>query len=201
MQRAQSSAQASWLRTGLVCTCAHVVADALAIPRDTADRPIAEVRLDFPFLDGAEASANVEVWVPMERKDDRGDIAVLRLTSDAHPDAQPARLLPMSMHDGDFIAYGFPRTTDVGQYAYCKLRARPPTAGFSSRAQPSRGTVSSKAIVAHRSGTSNEAVWLEWWWLQSGNPQRKSPFSFPMICFSAPARTSSWSRSTSCLRS
>ena len=107
----------------LVCTCAHVVADALGISRDTVSRPTTEVRLDFPFLDEAHISASVEVWVPIEPDGGGGDIAVLRLTSDPPPGARPARLLPVSNLSGrDFAAYGFPSTTDVGQWAYGILR-------------------------------------------------------------------------------
>jgi V8-like Glu-specific endopeptidase len=38
----------------LVCTCAHVVADALHLPRETAHLPEQEVHLDFPSFDGAQ---------------------------------------------------------------------------------------------------------------------------------------------------
>ena len=110
---------------GLVCTCAHVVAVAVGKSRDTASQPTDEVRLDFPFLRGAEVSARVEVWVPIKPDDGGGDIAMLRLMSAPPPDARPARLLPVSNLSGrDFDAYGFPSTADEGQWAYGILRNR-----------------------------------------------------------------------------
>jgi len=41
----------------LVCTCAHVVADALHLPRETAHLPEQDVYLDFPYFDGAQGTA------------------------------------------------------------------------------------------------------------------------------------------------
>jgi hypothetical protein len=109
----------------LVCTCAHVVAEALNISPETEQQPEGEVHLDFPFLGGAKVHACVKVWVPVEPNGGGGDIAVLRLTGDPPSAARPVRLLPVSHLSGrDFVAYGFPRTTDIGQYAYGILRDR-----------------------------------------------------------------------------
>ncbi len=109
----------------LVCTCAHVVADALNIPREAEQPPEREVHLDFPFLGEAGVKARIQVWVRMEPNDGSGDIAVLCLVTDLPASARPARLLPVSNLSGrDFEAYGFPGTTDVGQYAYGILRDR-----------------------------------------------------------------------------
>src|SRR5438045_3272110 len=66
----------------LVCTCAHVVADALSILRETEHPPQQNVHLDFPFLDGAEGTACVHAWVCVEPDDGGGDIAILRLMTD-----------------------------------------------------------------------------------------------------------------------
>jgi hypothetical protein len=109
----------------LVCTCAHVVADALNIPRETDQPPEGEVHLDFPFLREAGVSARIQVWVRMEPNDGGGDIAVLRLVTDPPSIARPVRLLSVSNLSGrDFMAYGFPSTTDVGQNAYGVMRDR-----------------------------------------------------------------------------
>ncbi len=109
---------------GLVCTCAHVVADALNISPKTEQRPEGEVYLDFPFLGGVRGTACIQVWVPM-KPNDGGDIAMLRLTSAPPLGARSARLLPVDNLSGrDFAAYGYPNTTDFGQWAYGVLRDR-----------------------------------------------------------------------------
>jgi hypothetical protein len=109
----------------LVCTCAHVVADALDSSRETEQKPEGKVRLDFPFLGEAEGTAYVKDWVRMEPNDGGGDIAVLRLSTAPSSSARSVRLLPASNLSGrDFEAYGFPSTTDVGQWAYGILRGR-----------------------------------------------------------------------------
>jgi Trypsin-like peptidase domain len=109
----------------IVCTCAHVVCDALALPRETVDQPTLNVSLDFPYLSGAKADAHVVVWIPMLPHEGGGDIAVLRLTSDPPAGARPARLLPVSNLSGRaFAAFGFPSTFDMGQNAYGVLHDR-----------------------------------------------------------------------------
>ena len=111
----------------LVCTCAHVVADALNIPRESKLIPEGVVRLVFPFLDEAGGEACIEAWVPMEPHEGGGDIAVLRLTSGPPSASRPVRLLPVSNLSGrNFEVFGFPSTTNVGQYAYGILRDRLP---------------------------------------------------------------------------
>jgi WD40 repeat protein len=109
----------------LVCTCAHVVADALQISRETAQPPAQEVQLDFPFLGEAEGRACIHTWVRMAPDEGGGDIAILRLMTAPPVAARPARLLLGSTLAGkEFAAYGFPSATDVGQYAYGILRDR-----------------------------------------------------------------------------
>src|SRR6266702_3514745 len=104
---------------GLVCTCAHVICKALGLPPETTvSPPTSVVSLDFPYLGEAQTSAYVEEWVPIRTKDGGGDIAVLRLTSEASPGARPARLLPVSNLSGrEFAVFGFPYTFDMGQNA------------------------------------------------------------------------------------
>ncbi len=110
---------------GIVCTCAHVVCDALMLPRETVDQPTLTVSLDFPYINGIPVRAIVEVWVPVQFNDGGGDIAVLRLTSDPPSKARPARLLPMNNLSGrEFAAFGFPYTFDFGQNAYGILHDR-----------------------------------------------------------------------------
>src|SRR5260370_1106891 len=105
--------------------CAHVVADALHLPRETVHLPEQDVYLDFPYFDGAQGTARPHVWLPLEPGEGGGDIAILRLGFDPPQASQPARLLPASRRSGNaFEAYGFPSETDVGQYAYGLLRDR-----------------------------------------------------------------------------
>jgi hypothetical protein len=70
-----------------VLTCAHVVADALGIARDTQDIPTEDVYLDFPLV-GSETqlTARVVFWSPVPPKGstsvkDKEDIAGLELNN------------------------------------------------------------------------------------------------------------------------
>lgn len=72
----------------LVLTCAHVVSDALGLPREKTVAVGAVVAVDFPLVqdDGIEGAgppgrtAEVERWIPI-RPDGTGDLAVLRLSA------------------------------------------------------------------------------------------------------------------------
>ncbi|MGW0655430.1 nSTAND1 domain-containing NTPase [Streptomyces umbrinus] len=74
----------------LVLTCAHVVSDALGLPREKTVAVGAVVAVDFPLVqgDGIEGAgppgctAEVERWIPI-RPDGTGDLAVLRLSAPA----------------------------------------------------------------------------------------------------------------------
>src|SRR5215467_2266506 len=47
-------------------TCAHVVADALDIPRNTQQAPTSAIHLDFPLVAAGQAlSARVIYWLPI----------------------------------------------------------------------------------------------------------------------------------------
>ena len=49
-----------------ILTCAHVVADALGIARNTAEMPNAEIRLDFPLLAAKQLfTAKIVFWRPV----------------------------------------------------------------------------------------------------------------------------------------
>ncbi|WP_432087402.1 nSTAND1 domain-containing NTPase [Streptomyces sp. bgisy095] len=102
-------AGAGFLVTGeWVLTCAHVVSDALDLPRDTAVDPGARVEVDLPLADGVPAApAEVLHWVAT-RDDQSGDVAVLRLAGPL-PGAFP---LPMAdardVWDHETRTVGFP---------------------------------------------------------------------------------------------
>ncbi|MEU5715217.1 trypsin-like peptidase domain-containing protein [Streptomyces sp. NPDC020403] len=70
-----------------ILTCAHVVSDALGLPRDALPPPGATVVADLPLAGAGMSVAEVEHWVP-EREDRTGDVAVLRLRA-AIPGAAP----------------------------------------------------------------------------------------------------------------
>lgn len=82
----------------LVLTCAHVVSDALGLPRAAAVDVGTEVVVDLPLADGEQdapqGTARVWRWVPI-RADQTGDLALLRL-AEAIPGARP-----LSMADAD----------------------------------------------------------------------------------------------------
>jgi hypothetical protein len=71
----------------IVCTCAHVVAQALRISEQAEQAPAEPVRLEF-YIDGTAAQATVTTyWVPV-RGDDSAtgepeDIALLTLSEPA----------------------------------------------------------------------------------------------------------------------
>ncbi|MFD5446822.1 hypothetical protein [Streptomyces sp. NPDC127100] len=111
----------------VVCTCAHVVADALGLPRDTAAPPSGTVRVEFPLARDAGGSvparhARVVSWQPL-LGDDTGDVALLRL------DAPVSGARPVPLVDGtsvwghSFRAYGFPGGADHGVWAAGTLRS------------------------------------------------------------------------------
>ncbi|MEU5403598.1 trypsin-like peptidase domain-containing protein [Streptomyces sp. NPDC005963] len=111
----------------IVCTCAHVVADALQLPWDTSDAPTETVRVEFPLLRGADGAApavraRVVSWRPV-LEDDSGDVALLRLDAPV-PDARPVPLVDgTSVWGHSFRAYGFPGGGDHGVWATGMLRS------------------------------------------------------------------------------
>lgn len=66
-----------------ILSCAHVVAEALGLPRETVEMPDAEVSLDFPILAPQRLlKARVVFWRPVNReKFEEEDIAGLELES------------------------------------------------------------------------------------------------------------------------
>ncbi|MCI5180449.1 MAG: hypothetical protein D3911_14235, partial [Candidatus Electrothrix sp. AW3_4] len=108
-----------------IITCAHVINDALGRKKHAADRPEAELLLDFPLLtDHPLLRATILQWFPVQEESavgDREDIAVLQLLSDIPlpAEAQPAPLvLP---HEQSFFEQrvrmcGFPVGVDNGTY-------------------------------------------------------------------------------------
>ncbi len=102
-----------------VLTCAHVVARALNLPKDTTDAPSDEIQLSFPLIDGDETyPARIVRWDPAL------DIAGLEL--EAHVAAtHPVDLLETSsLWRHSFGAFGFPAGYDDGVWTEGVLRGR-----------------------------------------------------------------------------
>ncbi|MFD7445175.1 trypsin-like peptidase domain-containing protein [Streptomyces sp. NPDC059909] len=111
----------------VICTCAHVIADALGLPRDTEAAPAEAVQVEFPLVRDADGAvpavpARVVSWQPVQ-EDDSGDVALLRL------DAPVSNARPVPLVDGtsvwghSFRAYGFPGGGDHGVWATGTLRS------------------------------------------------------------------------------
>lgn len=82
-----------------IITCAHMVAQALGLPRDTEQKPDAEVRVDFPFMEkGKNRRTRVVSWRTLSQNqplpsNDMEDIAVLEILDEPQPTAPAANEL------------------------------------------------------------------------------------------------------------
>jgi hypothetical protein len=108
-----------------ILTCAHVVADALGLPRKTAEMPDAEISLDFPILAAKQLfKARVVFWRPVNPDEFAEDIAGLELDSSPPEAAQPARLITSDdLWRHPFQVLGFPAGQPNGVWADGELRA------------------------------------------------------------------------------
>lgn len=102
-----------------ILTCAHVVATALGLPEDAQDMPEQLVDFDFPLLPGSPLQAKVFRWIPVKDTDIEkvSDIALLELTADLPPQADPASLMPLERGqyiDRDVHMYGSPQSMGSG---------------------------------------------------------------------------------------
>lgn len=107
-----------------ILTCAHVVADALGIARNTVEMPNAEVRLDFPLVAAQQFYMAVVVfWRPVNPNEFAEDIAGLELEN-SPPDAEAARLVGAKELWGHrFRVLGFPKNQANGAWADGEIRA------------------------------------------------------------------------------
>ncbi|MCL7380570.1 trypsin-like peptidase domain-containing protein [Streptomyces sp. 35G-GA-8] len=139
----------------IVCTCAHVVTDALGLPRDVGRAPDDTVVVEFPLLrdaDGVMPAVRAEVvsWKPV-RDDDSGDVALLRLERPV-PVARPVPLVDGTAVWGHaFRAYGFPDGAEHGVWASGTLRAAQGTGWVQMDAGPGGARI--------EAGFSGAAVW------------------------------------------
>ena len=109
-----------------ILSCAHVVAQALGIRRDTTELPNGEVYLDFPRVAaGQKLTARVVFWRPVNPLDFEEDIAGLELVSPLPDEARPVRLVTAEDFSGhEFQSFGFPKGNPNGTWAYGALRDR-----------------------------------------------------------------------------
>lgn len=115
-----------------VLTCAHVVADAMGIPRTTEPKPVGCLHIDFPHCRPVFASlATVADWYSAKEsipasESTLDDIALLEL-------AEPLPIRPVCMSyirdlwNREFRTYGFPRGHDSGLWAGGVLQATLPS--------------------------------------------------------------------------
>src|SRR5215469_12493763 len=81
-------------------TCAHVVADALDLPRNTQQAPTGAIHLDFPLVAAGQAfTARIIYWLPIQAGTSTSlayeeDIAILELEGACPEAAQPFCLSP-----------------------------------------------------------------------------------------------------------
>ncbi|MFF2007961.1 trypsin-like peptidase domain-containing protein [Streptomyces sp. NPDC058195] len=104
----------------LVCTCAHVVEEALGLPASVDEAPRGPVNLDFPLLSARpSARASVVSW-----RHGGADVALLRLDRPVEG-ARPVRLVDGTAVWGHpFRAFGHPNGADHGVWVRGTLRAR-----------------------------------------------------------------------------
>ncbi len=101
-------------------TCAHVVNNALPLPKDNSKMPPGIVEFDFPLLaPGKLLAARVVLWKLINQEQEVEDIAVLKVSPALLPEgAQSARLVITNggLYDHEFKTLGFPRNGDRGRW-------------------------------------------------------------------------------------
>jgi WD40 repeat protein len=109
-----------------ILTCAHVVADALGLPRNTTGIPDALITLDFPLLAAKQyLKAKVVFWQPVNPDAEAEDIAGLELENSLPQMAQPAKFITSEdLWGHPFRVLGFPSGQPNGVSASGVLRGR-----------------------------------------------------------------------------
>jgi hypothetical protein len=109
-----------------ILTCAHVVADALGLPRETVEIPDAEITLDFPILASQRPfKAKIVFWRPLNRNKFEEDIAGLELESLPPNGFRCVRLVTSDdLWGHPFQVLGFPKGQANGVPASGVLRTR-----------------------------------------------------------------------------
>jgi type II secretory pathway predicted ATPase ExeA len=104
-----------------VLTCAHVVAQALDLPKDAIDQPSSTVSLDFPLLASHTLlTAEVVCWDLVQ-----GDIAGLKLLDEPPVGAEAVHFEPADQVWGhSYCTFGFPTGQDDGVWSEGRLLGR-----------------------------------------------------------------------------
>lgn len=77
-----------------VLTCAHVIAQALAVAETCSDPPLVSIVLDFPLVaPRTRLAPRIVFWCPVE-EDGGGDMAVLELLGDPPAGARAVHFTP-----------------------------------------------------------------------------------------------------------
>jgi tetratricopeptide (TPR) repeat protein len=126
-----SSAGAAFLvakneNENLICTCAHVVSEALGFSSECSrDQVENSVWLDFPEFPHSKSQADVVHWVPIFE----GDIAVLKLHASTPPPEgmRPVRLVKGMQLKGKFFeTRGYPYQGEKGPVAEGTVKSKLP---------------------------------------------------------------------------
>ncbi|MCB2263692.1 MAG: AAA-like domain-containing protein [Candidatus Thiosymbion ectosymbiont of Robbea hypermnestra] len=109
-------------------TCAHVVNEALGNPHEAQERPVEDIRIDFPLLEpGQKIAAEIVFWEPISQDGisaNGGDIAGIRLRQPKPDAAMPARMVEQTDLWGiDFRTQGFPKCHGRGALSMGKILA------------------------------------------------------------------------------
>ncbi|MEN8259078.1 MAG: AAA family ATPase [Pseudomonadota bacterium] len=114
-----------------IVTCAHVVADALGVSRESQARPVESVWVDLPLSENSKLlRATPRIWHPVRDEIKRGeleDIAVLELCAgEAYPPGTlPAPIVVLDDHaffDRAVKMCGFPAGMDSGDWLDGRLQ-------------------------------------------------------------------------------
>ena len=114
----------------IVCSCTHVVAQALGQPWTLPTAPTTPVYLDFPRLDGPKpltARVMPDGWLPLKteayrREDGLQDIALLMLDGPPPEGAHPLDVAtPPDVWQHSFGAYGYPEERPAGVWVTGRL--------------------------------------------------------------------------------
>ncbi|MCP5045541.1 MAG: serine protease, partial [bacterium] len=109
-----------------VMTCAHVVADALGIERNTFEKPAGIVKLDFPLLEHQPGvKARVIKWFPIKENAVTGDLEDITVLEVLPESPLPGNITPVPVvlleshlfFDRSVRMCGFPYGGDEGTYA------------------------------------------------------------------------------------
>ena len=144
-----------------VVTCAHVVAEALGFHATEGGKEGVTVPLDFAFSsDHDPVEAEVEIWWPDRddvntSREDKVDIALLRLPATLPSDVKPAFLTQQSeaIKDQGFVTQGFPPGHPLGVEADGRTMSR----RMDGRVQIESVNVAGYAV---QEGFSGAPVWV-----------------------------------------